>query len=91
MHELLLLTFYLVALLAGSVYFHIRFPCRKASCLAGFVASWVAVIVICATEPGNWNPMTYLAAFIYVGLGLWVVSFALSGLIGAAIQFRKEK
>jgi len=90
MTELILIPLYLAALIGGSVIFHRRYKCVKASCFTGLMSSWVIVITILALEEKSTNPMEYLGAFIYAGIGLWIFSSTLSGFIGMPFQLRKD-
>jgi len=90
MTELIFAPAYLLVLIAGSLYFHARHRCIRASCATGFLAAWAVVIAICAIEERSTNPLEYLGAFLYAGIGIWIFSAVLSGFIGAAIQIKKD-
>jgi len=87
--EITAVSVYVVALLLLSVVFHRRYRCVRASLLTGLCAALLATSTISVFSPARFNPLEYIASFIWFGVTPAIVGAVLSAMIGAAIQIRK--
>jgi hypothetical protein len=89
--EVVSLAVYVVALVALTFVLHRRYRCVRASLAAGFLAALLATSVFAVFGPNRYSPAEYIASFVWFGVTPAIVGAALSAMMGAFIQIRKNE